>query len=178
MSDRESLFASDLDVLYAACPDKDEDGHCEFCSALDRLVAEARPRWCGRQKTWREHFENVNRQLNRKQVECDDLTERTLDAEADAKRLRYALDLAFATAGFSEARKAHILETGLPTVGYLMPQPLTVAEEMTREMQAEWFIREVKRCQAIGMPVGCCDEWPECSHVLAWVESRNEKEPS
>jgi len=111
MSDRESLFASDLDVLYAACPDKDEDGHCEFCSALDRLVAEARPRWCGRQKTWREHFENVNRQLNRKQVECDDLTERTLDAEADAKRLRYALDLAFATAGFSEARKAHILET-------------------------------------------------------------------
>lgn len=40
------------------------------------------------------------------------------------------------------------------------------------EMQADWFVREVKRCRAIGMPLGCCDEWPECSHILAWVESR------
>lgn len=39
-------------------------------------------------------------------------------------------------------------------------------------MQSDWFVREVKRCREIGMPIGCCDEWPECSHVLAWLESR------
>lgn len=42
--------------------------------------------------------------------------------------------------------------------------------------QADWFVREVKRCAEIGMPLGCCDEWPECSHVLAWVESRENAE--
>ena len=35
-----------------------------------------------REQTWREHFENVNAQLNRKQVECDDLTVRAVAAEA------------------------------------------------------------------------------------------------
>ena len=44
------------------------------------------------------------------------------------------------------------------------------------EMQADWFIREVKRCAAIGMPLGCCGEWPECSHVLAWIENREKEE--
>ena len=42
---------------------------------------------------------------------------------------------------------------------------------IVREMQAEWFINEAKRCRALGMPIACCDEWPECSHVSAWVES-------
>lgn len=54
-------------------------------------------------------------------------------------------------------------------------QPTTVrdvAQERVADMQADWFIREVKRCAAIGMPLGCCEEWPECSHVLAWTESR------
>jgi hypothetical protein len=23
-----------------------------------------------------------------------------------------------------------------------------------------------------GMPIRCCDYWPECSHVLAWYEER------
>jgi hypothetical protein len=41
-----------------------------------------------------------------------------------------------------------------------------------RDMQADWFIRQVKRCAAIGMPLGCCEEWPECSHVLAWTDER------
>lgn len=41
------------------------------------------------------------------------------------------------------------------------------------EAQSDWFIREVKRCAAIGMPLGCCEEWPECSHVLKWVEERD-----
>jgi hypothetical protein len=40
-----------------------------------------------------------------------------------------------------------------------------------REAQAEWFINEAKRCRALGMPIACCDEWPECTHVLAWVEA-------
>jgi hypothetical protein len=40
------------------------------------------------------------------------------------------------------------------------------------EAQAEWFVREVKRYREIGMPLGCCDEWPECSHILAWYEAR------
>jgi hypothetical protein len=44
--------------------------------------------------------------------------------------------------------------------------------EREREMQSDWFIREVKRCREIGMPLGCCDEWPECSHVLEWTEKR------
>lgn len=48
---------------------------------------------------------------------------------------------------------------------------LTAAQEMTREMQSDWFIREVKKCRELGMPIGCCGEWPECSHVLAWVDS-------
>ena len=26
---------------------------------------------------------------------------------------------------------------------------------------------------AAGMPVDCCDEWPECEHVLAWAEERD-----
>lgn len=39
-----------------------------------------------------------------------------------------------------------------------------------RDAQADWFVREVKRCAAIGMPLGCCENWPECSHVVAWVE--------
>ena len=48
------------------------------------------------------------------------------------------------------------------------------ARERVADMQADWFIREVKRCRAIGMPLGCCDEWPECSHVLAWAETRGD----
>lgn len=44
-----------------------------------------------------------------------------------------------------------------------------------RDMQADWFIREVKRCAELGMPLGCCGMWPECSHVLAWDEERQEK---
>ncbi len=46
------------------------------------------------------------------------------------------------------------------------------ASDRVAEMQAEWFVNEVKRYREIGMPLGCCDEWPECSHVLAWFESR------
>lgn len=38
-------------------------------------------------------------------------------------------------------------------------------------MQEDWFVREVQRCRALGMPLGCCDCWPECSHVLAWYEA-------
>jgi hypothetical protein len=49
-------------------------------------------------------------------------------------------------------------------------EAMSVEDEIVREMQSEWFIREVKRCREIGMPLGCCDEWPECTHVLAWVE--------
>ena len=44
------------------------------------------------------------------------------------------------------------------------------ASERVAEMQGDWFVREVKRCREIGMPLGCCDNWPECSHVLAWLE--------
>ena len=29
---------------------------------------------------------------------------------------------------------------------------------------------EEQKMLALGMPVRCCDYWPECSHVLAWVE--------
>lgn len=39
--------------------------------------------------------------------------------------------------------------------------------------QTDWFVREVKRCIEIGMPLGCCGDWPECAHVLAWVESKD-----
>ena len=49
--------------------------------ALDALVAE-RDAAQERGNTWREHFENTNTQLNRKQVECDDLIVRVLAAEA------------------------------------------------------------------------------------------------
>lgn len=44
--------------------------------------------------------------------------------------------------------------------------------ERLLERQADWFIREVKRCRDIGMPLGCCDYWPECAHVFAWTETR------
>jgi hypothetical protein len=47
--------------------------------------------------------------------------------------------------------------------------------DLEREMQGDWFVREVKRCREIGMPLGCCDEWPECSHVLEWTEQRDTK---
>ena len=26
-----------------------------------------------------------------------------------------------------------------------------------------------------GCPVRCCDHWPECSHVLAWIEEQHGK---
>jgi hypothetical protein len=54
-----------------------------------------------------------------------------------------------------------------------MPGRCPPGEAMSeRDMQADWFVREVKRCAAIGMPLGCCEEWPECSHVLAWTDER------
>ena len=33
---------------------------------------------------------------------------------------------------------------------------------------------EEQKMRDLGMPVRCCDYFPECSHVLAWVESREE----
>jgi hypothetical protein len=50
----------------------------------------------------------------------------------------------------------------------------TDREPLAREMQSDWFIREVKRCREIGMPLGCCEEWPQCSHILAWADERRE----
>lgn len=44
-----------------------------------------------------------------------------------------------------------------------------------RDILADWFVREVKRCAEIGMPLGCCGEWPECSHVIEWTEKRDSR---
>ena len=30
---------------------------------------------------------------------------------------------------------------------------------------------EEQKMRDLGMPVRCCDSWPECSHVLSWVEA-------
>lgn len=34
------------------------------------------------------------------------------------------------------------------------------------DAKAEQALRDV------GAPVRCCDYWPECSHILAWVEKQ------
>lgn len=31
---------------------------------------------------------------------------------------------------------------------------------------------EEQKLGALGMPLRCCDYWPECAHVLAWLEKR------
>jgi hypothetical protein len=31
---------------------------------------------------------------------------------------------------------------------------------------------EEQKMRNLGMPIRCCDYWPECSHVLAWVTER------
>ena len=41
--------------------------------------------------------------------------------------------------------------------------------------QENWFVAEVHRCRERGIPLGCCDEWPECSHMLAWWEAHREE---
>ena len=75
-----------------------EGGKCceEISAYVDRVVARLvaaeaeRDRAQERGNTWREHFENTNAQLNRKQVECDDLIVRVLAAEAEVKRIKDA----------------------------------------------------------------------------------------
>lgn len=44
------------------------------------------------------------------------------------------------------------------------------------DAQTEWFVREVQRHCELGIPLGCCDEWPECSHVLDWYETKGRVE--
>ena len=51
------------------------------------------------------------------------------------------------------------------------PTAPTVSVHDVPAMQEDWFVREVQRCREMGMPLGCCDVWPECSHVLAWYEA-------
>lgn len=66
----------------------------------------------------------------------------------------------------SESRKSHESQASTAaSVG-------EIARERVAGMQADWFIAEVKRCREIGMPLGCCDDWPECSHVLEWLDER------
>lgn len=43
------------------------------------------------------------------------------------------------------------------------------------DAQAEWFISEVQRHRELGIPLGCCDEWPECSHILAYYEEHRDE---
>jgi hypothetical protein len=31
---------------------------------------------------------------------------------------------------------------------------------------------EERALRELGMPIRCCDYWPECSHVLDWYENR------
>ena len=60
-------------------------------AALDRFEAELNEAH-GRGNTWYDHFENVNSQLKIKQVECDDITDRAMAAEAKVQQLKAALD--------------------------------------------------------------------------------------
>lgn len=52
------------------------------------------------------------------------------------------------------------------------PQEQHVAVGLFAGMVVGWHAR--KHLEA---PWGCCGEWPECSHVLAWVELTSELTP-
>lgn len=68
---------------------------------------------------------------------------------------------------------ARVVRTILAEIEPAAPEAERSAEFYERQMQSDWFVREVKRCREIRMPLGCCEDWPECSHVLAWLEERD-----
>jgi len=147
MSDHADVIRDWLALDPRADWEATPDDFAETIAALDALVAERDEALLS--------LATYKSALSGTQAVRDDYKARAVKAEAERDEARRELDETV------EAYHARLREK-------------SAAERevvIVREMQAEWFINEAKRCRALGMPIACCDEWPECSHVSAWVES-------